>query len=160
LSIFSQYHLNFIKTLIDNGVKFLLIGGQAAIYYGVRRGTGDLDLLIEPTQQNGQKILNAFNQLNLQVEEIQPEEFEQPLFLGLGFEPDAVDILTITPGVDFNSAYQKANEIHDTDVKIKVISIEDLIKIKESLIRNEEKGLIDKYDVAVLKKIIKGNPTS
>lgn len=87
MSIFSEYHLNFLKTLIENGVRFIIVGGQAAIYYGVRRGTGDLDLLIEPTAQNGEKILKAFHQLNLQVDEIKPKEFEQSLFLRLGFEP-------------------------------------------------------------------------
>jgi len=159
VSIFSQYHLNFLKTLIENGVKFLIVGGQAAIYYGVRRGTGDLDLLIEPTSQNGEKILNAFHQLNLQVDEIKPKEFEQSLFLGLGFEPDAVDILTTTPGIDFKSAFERAEEIQDVNIKVKIISIEDLIKTKESLNRGEEKGILDKYDVAVLKRIMKGNKT-
>lgn len=48
MSIFSQYHFNFLKALLENGVKFLIVGEQAVIYYGVRRGTGDLDLLIEP----------------------------------------------------------------------------------------------------------------
>lgn len=156
MSIFSQYHWNFLKTLIEHGVKFLIVGGQAAIYYGVRRGTGDLDLLIEPTRHNGEKILSAFNQLNLQVDEIKPEEFEQPLFLGLGFEPDAVDLLTTTPGIDFNAAYERAKEILDTNIKIKIISIEDLIKAKESMNRGEEKGILDRYDVAVLKRIMKG----
>ena len=141
--------------MIENGVKFLIVGGQAAIYYGVRRGTGDLDLLIEPTRENGEKILNAFHQLNLIVDEIKPEEFEQPLFFGLGFEPDAVDILTTTPGIDFQSAYDNAQEIQDTDIVIKIISIGDLIKSKESLNRGEEKSLMDKYDVAVLKKIMR-----
>jgi hypothetical protein len=112
VSIFSQYHLNFLQKLTENGVRFLIVGGQAAIYYGVRRGTGDLDLLIEPTRENGKKILAAFQQLNLQVEEIKPEEFEQPLFLGLGFEPDAVDILTTTPGIDFTSAYANSHELN------------------------------------------------
>jgi predicted nucleotidyltransferase len=155
VSIFSQYHFNFLKTLIDNGVKFLIVGGQAAIYYGVRRGTGDLDLLVEPTSKNGEKILHTFRQLNLQVDEISAKEFEQPLFLGLGLEPDAVDIITITPGIDFQSAYERSKEILDLNLKIKVIGLQDLIKVKESLNRSEEKGILDKYDIAVLKKILK-----
>lgn len=155
MSIFSQYHFNFLKTLIDNGVKFLIVGGQAAIYYGVRRGTGDLDLLVEPTSKNGEKILHTFRQLNLQVDEISAKEFEQPLFLGLGLEPDAVDIITITPGIDFQSAYERSKEILDLNLKIKVIGLQDLIKVKESLNRSEEKGILDKYDIAVLKKILK-----
>lgn len=155
MSIFSQYHFIFLKTLIDHRVRFLIIGGQAAIYYGVRRGTGDLDLLIEPTRENGKKLLNAFQQLQLQVDDLQPEEFERPLFLGLGFEPDAVDILTITPGVDFKVAYENALTISDQSLSCKIISLKDLILNKESMNRNEEKGLMDKYDITVLKQIQK-----
>ena len=137
----------------------MIVGGQAAIYYGVRRGTGDLDLLIEPTSQNGEKILKAFHELSLQIDEIKPQEFEQPLFLGLGFEPDAVDIFTTTPGIDFQSAFQHAKEIRDINISVMIIGIEDLIKTKESLNRGEEKGILDKYDVAVLKRILKENKT-
>jgi hypothetical protein len=35
----------------------ILIGRHAAIYYGVRRTTGDLDILIEPTKENGAKVM-------------------------------------------------------------------------------------------------------
>ncbi len=153
MSIFSKYHLEFLKALVHHGVKFLIIGGQAAIYYGVRRNTGDLDLLIEPTKENGIKLLSTFQELKLSVDNVKPEEFEQPLFLGLGFEPDAVDILTITPGIDFESALMHSMVIEESSLKLNIISIDDLIKNKESLNRGNEKKLLDDYDVVVLKKI-------
>lgn len=48
-------------------VKFILIGGHAAIYYGVNRNTGDLDILIEASQENGQRLLNALKKMGLEV---------------------------------------------------------------------------------------------
>lgn len=153
MSIFSKYHLEFLKVLVHHGVKFLIIGGQAAIYYGVRRNTGDLDILVEPTRQNGEKLLKAFQQMELVVEDIRPEEFEQQLFLELGFEPDAIDILSITPGIDFNTAYRQSIMIEDSHVKFHIISLDDLIKNKKVMNREGEKRLLDEYDVAVLKKI-------
>jgi predicted nucleotidyltransferase len=155
MSIFSQYHVLFLKSLLEYDVKFLIVGGQAAIYHGVRRGTGDLDLLVEPTKENGIKILKAFKKLSLQAEDLKPEEFEGTLFLGLGFEPDAVDIFTHTEGVHFETAYEQAVEITDSGLKIRLISIENLIKNKESLNRNETKKILDQYDIQVLKKILK-----
>lgn len=153
MSIFSKYHLEFLKSLVHHGVKFLIIGGQAAIYYGVRRNTGDLDILVEPNRQNGEKLLKAFQEMELVFEDLRPEEFEQQLFLGLGFEPDAVDILSIAPGVDFDSAFRQSSVIEDSHVKLHIISLDDLIKNKEALNREGEKKLLDQYDVAVLKKI-------
>ena len=35
-----------------NDVKYLVIGGIAAVLYGVPRATFDLDVLIEPTKDN------------------------------------------------------------------------------------------------------------
>src|SRR5690606_40170320 len=98
-------------------------------------------------------ILNAFEELKLIIDDLKPEEFEQQLFLGLGFEPDAVDILTVTPGIDFNLAWQESAILEDSDTKIHIIAIDDLIKNKESMSRSGEKELLDKYDAAVLKKI-------
>jgi hypothetical protein len=153
VSIFSQNHLNFLKSVKRHGVKFLIIGGQAAIYHGIRRNTGDLDLLIEPTKENGTRLLKALKELNLIIDTIKPDDFEQQLFLSLGFEPDAVDILTLTPGVDFNSAFERSIVIEDSSVKLNIISLDDLLKNKESMNREGEKKLMDEYDAAVLKKI-------
>lgn len=153
--MFGTFHENFIRTLLNFDVKFMIMGGQAAIFYGVRRGTGDLDILVEPTKENGMRVLNAFKALSLESGDIQIEEFEKPLFLGLGFEPDAVDIFTVTPGIDFNESYKRAKDIQQNDFSVKIISIEDLIQNKRQLKRKNEKGLLDEYDVSMLTSILK-----
>jgi len=153
MSYFGSYHYQFLSGLTTCGVRFMIVGGQAAIYYGVRRGTGDLDILIEPTQKNGKLLIEAFNMLKLEVDDLKPEEFENQLFLGLGFEPDAVDIFTITAGIDFETAYRNSIVIQDGNLSVHVIALQDLIKNKESLNRGGEKQKLDEYDVAVLKRI-------
>ena len=40
------------RCLEENEVKYLVIGGIAAILYGVLRATFDLDILIEATPEN------------------------------------------------------------------------------------------------------------
>jgi len=55
----------------------MIIGGQAAIYHGVRRNTGDLDLLVEPTKENGSRLLSAVEELKLIIDDLKPEELEQ-----------------------------------------------------------------------------------
>jgi phage gp16-like protein len=73
----------------------------------------------------------------------------------VGFEPDAVDIFTITPGVDFKSSYERSNVIQERELSCHIISLEDLIKNKETLTREGEKKKLDEYDVTVLKRILK-----
>jgi len=120
---------------LKHHVKFILVGGHAAIYYGVNRNTGDLDILIEPTAENGRLLLSALRETGLEVPEIHPKEFENELVLSFGLEPEAVDILNYTPGIEFNSAYENSVEETFSGLRIRIIDIRDLIKNKEQLQR-------------------------
>ena len=55
--------LNRLKDVFESfqkhEVKYLVIGGIAAILYGVPRATFDLDILIDPTSENAQRLLDA-----------------------------------------------------------------------------------------------------
>lgn len=53
------------SSLSSRGVEYLIIGGVAAIAYGVPRLTLDLDLLIRPTRENAQALLEAFDAAGL-----------------------------------------------------------------------------------------------
>lgn len=155
MNLYTEEHTRLLKSLLTHHVKFILVGGHAAIYYGVNRNTGDLDILIEPTAENGRLLLSALRENGLEVPEIHPKEFENELVLSFGLEPEAVDILNYTPGIEFNSAYENSVEETFSGLRIRIIDIRDLIKNKEQLQRKGEKSLLDKYDVEVLKKILK-----
>ena len=154
MNLQSKEHVRFLKALKKFKARFLIIGGHAAIYYGVRRTTSDLDILIEPTKENGENVIAALNSLGLEVPEIRPSEFESDLVLAFGFEPDAVDILNYSPGITFDSAYENSIDADFSGMTVKMIDIRDLIRNKEALKRGGEKSLMDRYDVEVLKKII------
>ena len=148
-------HLDLIKSFIKHHVKFIIVGGHAAIYYGVNRNTGVLDILIEPTIENGQKLIQALSFLELEIPEIKNEEFTQNLVLSFGLEPDAVDILNFTPGITFKETFNNSIRANYSGLSVPMIDIRDLIKNKESMNRQGEKSYLDKYDVEVLKKILK-----
>jgi predicted nucleotidyltransferase len=155
LALYSKDHLKFLKALLKHNVKFIIIGGHAAIYYGVNRNTGDLDILIEPSSENGERLIKALENIKLEIPDIRPEEFTQKLVLSFGLEPDAVDILNYTPGIDFESAHANSILVNFSGLNINMIDIRDLIRNKESLQRKDEKAHLDKYDAEVLKKILK-----
>ena len=151
---FDYEHLNFIKALNTFAVRYLIIGGHAAIYYGVNRNTGDLDVLIEATVENGHKLIKALQHLQLELPEIEDDEWRSNLVLSFGLEPDAIDILNYSPGLNFSEIYQNAKEINQEGVVIPIIDIRDLLRNKEALNRSGEKSYLDKYDIEVLKRII------
>ena len=57
MNIFVESHQNFLKSLLNHKVNFLLVGGYAVIFHGYKRTTGDMDLWIEPNNENKERLL-------------------------------------------------------------------------------------------------------
>lgn len=51
-------------------VRYLVIGGIAAVLYGVPRATFDLDILIEATPDNSSRLLDALVEARLGTAEL------------------------------------------------------------------------------------------
>lgn len=154
MSFFSKIHERILRKFINHDVDFVLIGGHAAVFHGVRRTTSDIDILVRPTLVNGERILKAFQNLKLQVQDIQPADFTGEQVFSFGMEPDAVDILTFSRGVSLDDVFKSAVKTRIDDLELKIIDIKSLLKNKESIQQPEEKGLVDQQDILALKRII------
>ena len=60
-SHFSKDIQEFLKLLSDNKVRYVIIGGEAVIYYGYARLTGDVDFFFEGSNQNAQRLYHALD---------------------------------------------------------------------------------------------------
>ena len=47
------------RSFQQHDVKYVVIGGIASVLHGVPRATFDLDILIEATPENAERLLNA-----------------------------------------------------------------------------------------------------
>jgi hypothetical protein len=155
MSFFGKAHERILKKFLTHEVEFVLMGGHAAVFYGVRRTTSDIDILVKPTLANGERIVKAFKSLQLDISEISASDFAKQHVFTFGMEPEAVDILTYTVGVDVESVFKNARYHKIDDLKIKIIDLRDLLKNKESLKRKDEKGLVDQQDILTLRRILK-----
>ena len=52
----------FIQSLNDNGVRYLVVGGYAVAVYGYPRYTKDMDIWVDMTDDNAPNILKALEQ--------------------------------------------------------------------------------------------------
>lgn len=155
MAFFSKVHERLLRKFIFHGVDFVLIGGHAAVFYGVRRTTADIDILVRPTFENGTRILSAFRDLGLETEDIVAADFTKEQVFTFGMEPDAVDILTFSRGVTLETIFSNATTARIDDLSVSIIDIKDLLKNKESLNRSGEKNLVDKQDILALRRILK-----
>jgi len=154
---FNTWHEKFLKSLQKHKVKFIIIGGQAAIFHGVRRNTGDLDVLIEPGPASAARFIKALEHMEMDTSELQPYQFVKDCAVTFGNEPEAVDVVNNVPGIEFNSAYRNAWTVNAAGLKLKVMDINDLLKSKEALNRKGRKAYLVKFDIASLKEVLKGN---
>ena len=60
MDIFDVEIVKFWRSLQQNGVKFIMIGGFATNLHGYQRFTGDMDIWIEDTPENRKHLRKAF----------------------------------------------------------------------------------------------------
>ena len=61
--ILNQDFKEFVQSLNNNRVRYLIIGGYAVAFHGHPRYTKDLDIWIESNQNNAQRLLDALAEL-------------------------------------------------------------------------------------------------
>ena len=67
-----------LRALDDHGVDYLLIGGYALYALGYQRGTTDIDLVLRPSREQGERVKQALLLLPDKVsEELMPEWFTE-----------------------------------------------------------------------------------
>jgi len=129
-----QDYKDLLSAFQCHGVKYLVVGGFAVIYYSQPRFTKDMDLFIKPNLENAKAICAALAEFGAPLQGIRPEDFtDRNHFFRFGREPRGFDILPTIPGVDFDAAWERRVEtVVDTATGLKAnfISAEDLIASK------------------------------
>ena len=116
--------------LEKHGVKYVVIGGIAAILHGVPRMTGDIDLLIEPTVENAKRMLAVLKDLGYDTATlVDPEGLI--LVKYLMFENGIkIDVMLQIPGLDFATAWSNKVTMNTGEQPFFVLAKSDLIIAK------------------------------
>jgi len=87
-------------------IRYLLVGGIAVALHGAPRYTKDLDILLQVSPPDHDKLLEVLRNFGAPVGILDSAEFlEEDFIFFFGVPPWRIDILTSIPGVDFESAY-------------------------------------------------------
>ncbi|MBI1883084.1 MAG: nucleotidyltransferase [Chlamydiae bacterium] len=113
-------------------VRYLVIGAQAGILYGLVRSTHDIDIFLLKTAANIQKALTALSYLPLQIaKELDADEVLKKPITIVGDQP-RVDLLTALRQVQFHDAWKKKKVVKIDGIQIPHLSLEDLIISKDT----------------------------
>ena len=138
----------FLSLLNKHNVKYCIIGAFAVAFYAKPRYTKDIDILVEPSNDNAQKILKAigefgFGKLAISIEDLTQEGN----ILQLGYEPLRIDLLNKLEGFHFQHIWKnRMTGVYGSE-KVFIIGLDDLIKNKKMSDRPS-----DKIDIELLEK--------
>jgi predicted nucleotidyltransferase len=129
----------FIQSLNDNHVRYLIVGGYAVAFHGHPRYTKDIDVWIEMTQENSGNVIKALEQFGFGSLGLKEEDFLIPdQIIQLGYPPSRIDLITTLSGVDFASCYASRVQIDIDEIQVNFIDLENLRKNKQASGRHQD----------------------
>ena len=133
------------ESLEKKEVKYLVIGGIAAVLHGVPRATFDLDILIEASSENATRLLEALENAGLGTASLITPESLLMNEITVFEDRVRIDAQTRTPGISFEQAWQRREEMQYNNQRFYVVSRQDLIDSKRAAGRS-----VDLDDVRLL----------
>ena len=99
-------------SLQQHNVKYVVIGGIAAVLHGVPRATFDLDILIEATSENAQQLLAALETARFGTVALTSVEDLLAHEITIFRDWVQVDVQTSTPGIEFATAWRNRETLN------------------------------------------------
>lgn len=148
MDIFQKDIQDLCKAFNEFKVRYLLVGGFAVNFHGYSRSTGDLDLWIDPTDENKQKLLLALENQNFDIEELRNISLVNASPIDIPISNFKIELIPfLSTKLPFEEAYKMAISGNIESIPIKVIHLNHLIQLKSNTNR-----LKDALDVEELKK--------
>lgn len=137
----------FVQLANESGVRMLMVGGGAVNFHGYQRHSADVDWWIDLTPENLERLLDVFQKMDYDIDEIPESVKKGEQNISLKFSPAGLYVELITRfsvNKSFDEAYEQAETTqvnNEPVIRWRVLSYEDLItsKIKS----NRPKDLLD-----------------
>jgi predicted nucleotidyltransferase len=144
-----------LRVLHEAGVKFILVGGMAAIAHGAARVTYDLDVVYERSPQNLRRLAGALRPLKPRLRGA-PEDVpflwdEETLTRGSNFTlittMGDLDILGYISGAgEYNELAPHTIAIQVEDVPCLCLDLDTLIHVKKAAGRKKDREALDELE--------------
>jgi len=134
------------KYFQQHDVRYVVIGGIAAVLYGVPRATFDLDILIEASPQNAQRLIDALIDAGMGTATLTSSDEILSNEITIFKDRVRIDVQLSTPGLQFETSWSKKQTMQYQGQEFYVVSLEDLIRSKRAAGRD-----VDLEDIRLLK---------
>lgn len=158
-----MFYLDLFRTLQEERVEYVVVGGLAINLHGVERATMDVDLVLAMDEGNLRRFLNAATRLKLRPSLPVPLEalcdakqvdnwVREKRLVAFSLQSGSlitptVDIV-VRPALPFDRMYRNRIEKDIGGVRLNLASIEDLIVLKTGTGRKQDASDIEALKIA------------
>ncbi len=129
----------WLESLTESRVEFVVVGAIALAHHGFVRYTGDLDIFVHASPDNAIRVLEALTRFGFGSLKLGAEDFAtEGRVVQLGFPPGRIDILTSIDGVGWDEANAGAVSGEYGGVPVRFLSRDDLIRNKSATGRPQD----------------------
>jgi predicted nucleotidyltransferase len=125
------------RLLREEGVEYALIGGYAIAAHGFNRFSEDVDILVNPTQENSERWIRALSRLpDGAAKELAEDEnfFERDGQYAVRVNDEfTVDVMPAACGHSWSELSRYVEEVNIDGVPIRILGLEGLLLTKEGM---------------------------
>lgn len=137
----------FVESLNAAKAKYVIVGGYAVAFHGHPRFTGDIDIFVEATAENAERIVSAIDFFGFKSLGLTTQDFINPdNIVQFGYPPNRIDVLTKIDGVTFAEVWDNRKMAELDGQPVAFIDKQHLIQNKKASGRDK-----DLSDIAALK---------
>ena len=97
----------FCSLLNANRVEFVIVGAYALAFHGAPRYTGDIDFLVRPTEDNGQRLLDAITAFGFPTALVTPQDIVVGRkVIQMGVPPVQIHVMSAIDGVTWDEVWE------------------------------------------------------
>ena len=140
----NQDFIDLLRAFVAAEVRFLIVGAYALAIHGRPRATGDLDIWVEATPANAQRVIRALAEFGAPLADVSEADLHQPgITYQIGVPPGRIDILTDLTGLTFVEAWADRLRRPFGDLEVDVIGRQSFIRNKRATGRPKDLGDIE-----------------
>ena len=140
--------LRVCSLLNAHSARYLVIGGHACILHGLVRTTEDVDILVEDSEENLEKVIAALSEMeDGAAKELTPRDLSENVVVKIADEVE-VDVSRSAWRISFNDAIGSALHVEIDGIDVPYVDLKTLIATKET---PRER---DRADIVGLKRLL------
>lgn len=135
---------DLLKSFNKHKVRYCIVGAFALAFYAIPRYTKDMDILVEPSLENGRRILKALRDFGFASLKLKETDFtSEGKFVQLGYEPIRVDLITSIGGASFKEVWKNKTKGIYGITKTNFVGMNEFIKSKKAAGRKQDAADLD-----------------